>query len=114
MQGIAEWLASIGLEEYAQRFEENAIDLSVVRDLTEQDFKELGVSVGHRRKMLRAIMDSDSKEFAVAKPQTGGKPSPGGEAERRQVTIMFCDLVDSTTLSARLDPEDFRRGDPHL
>jgi class 3 adenylate cyclase/predicted ATPase len=109
MQGIAEWLASIGLEEYAQRFEENAIDLSVVRDLTEQDFKELGVSVGHRRKMLRAIMDSDSKEFAVAKPQTGGKPSPGGEAERRQVTIMFCDLVDSTTLSARLDPEDFRR-----
>jgi SAM (Sterile alpha motif) domain-containing protein len=54
MRGIAEWLASIGLEEYAQRFAENAIDLSVVRDLTEQDLKDLGVLLGHRRKMLRA------------------------------------------------------------
>jgi len=55
MTGIAEWLASIGLGEYAQRFSENAIDLSVVSDLTEQDLKDLGVLLGHRRKMLRAI-----------------------------------------------------------
>ena len=57
MTDIAEWLASIGLGEYAQRFAENAIDLSVVRDLTEQDLKELGVLLGHRRKMLRAIAE---------------------------------------------------------
>jgi SAM domain (Sterile alpha motif) len=54
MRAIAEWLASIGLEKYAQRFAENAIDFSVVSDLTEQDLKELGVPLGHRRKMLRA------------------------------------------------------------
>jgi hypothetical protein len=57
MNGIAEWLASLGMEEYAQRFAENAIDLSVVRDLTEQDLKDLGVLLGHRRKMLRAIAE---------------------------------------------------------
>jgi len=57
MTDIAEWLASIGLGEYAQRFADNAIDLSVVRDLTEQDLKELGVLLGHRRKMLRAIAE---------------------------------------------------------
>ncbi|TMJ49790.1 MAG: hypothetical protein E6G90_11770, partial [Alphaproteobacteria bacterium] len=57
MTGIAEWLASIGLSEYAERFRENAIDLSVVRDLTEQDLKDLGVLLGHRRKMLRAIVE---------------------------------------------------------
>src|SRR5258706_369411 len=55
MKGIAEWLASIGLSEYAQRFADNAIDLSVIRDLTEQDLKDLGVPLGHRRKILRAI-----------------------------------------------------------
>ena len=59
MTGIAEWLASIGLGEYAQRFGENAIDLSVIRDLTEQDLKDLGVLLGHRRKLLRAIAELD-------------------------------------------------------
>ena len=59
MHGIAEWLASIGLGEYAQRFAENAIDLSVLRDLTERDLKELGVLLGHRRKILRAIAELD-------------------------------------------------------
>ena len=57
MSSIGEWLASIGLAEYSQRFAENAIDLSVVRDLTEQDLKELGLPLGHRRKMLRAIAE---------------------------------------------------------
>src|SRR5262249_40027270 len=57
MKGIAEWLASIGLSEYAQRFADNAIDLSVIRDLTEQDLKDLGVALGHRRKILRAIAE---------------------------------------------------------
>ena len=65
MTGIAEWLASIGLGEYAQRFGENAIDLSVVRDLTEQDLKDLGVLLGHRRKMLRAIAELKGDVFPI-------------------------------------------------
>jgi class 3 adenylate cyclase len=107
MTGIAEWLASIGLEEYAQRFAENAIDLSVVRDLTEQDLKDLGVLLGHRRKMLRAI--AELKGAVLITPQTGAKLVPRDDAERRQLTVMFCDLVGSSALSARLDPEDLRR-----
>ncbi len=106
MTGIAEWLASIGLGEYAQRFGENAINLSVVRDLTEQDLKDLGVLLGHRRKILRAI--AELKGDVLLTPQTGAKPAPRDGAERRQLTVMFCDLVGSSALSARLDPEDLR------
>lgn len=106
MTGIAEWLASIGLGEYAQRFSENAIDLSVIRDVTEQDLKDLGVLLGHRRKLLRAITELDGDVPRV--PQTGSKPVPRDTAERRQLTVMFCDLVGSSALSARLDPEDLR------
>src|SRR5215475_7971231 len=107
MTGIAEWLASIGLGEYAQRFAENAIDLSVVRDLTEQDLKELGVLLGHRRKMLRAIAELDG--VAPAPTETATEPVPRDESERRHLTVMFCDLVGSTALSERLDPEDVWR-----
>ncbi|MGZ3294467.1 MAG: adenylate/guanylate cyclase domain-containing protein, partial [Xanthobacteraceae bacterium] len=106
MTGIAEWLASIGLGEYAQRFSENAIDLSVVRDLTEQDLKDLGVLLGHRRKMLRAI--AELKGDVLRTPEAGTKPAPRDGGERRQLTVMFCDLVGSSALSARLDPEDLR------
>jgi predicted ATPase/class 3 adenylate cyclase len=105
MTGIAEWLASIGLGEYAQRFAENAIDLSVVGDLTEQDLKDLGVLLGHRRKILRAIAERKSE---VLLSQTSAKSAPRDGAERRQLTVMFCDLVGSSALSARLDPEDLR------
>src|SRR5262249_11845473 len=70
MKGIAEWLASIGLSEYAQRFADNAIDLSVIRDLTEQDLKELGVLLGHRRKLLRAIAELDGVAPAPTKTAT--------------------------------------------
>jgi class 3 adenylate cyclase len=107
MTGVAEWLTSIGLAEYAQRFAENAIDLSIVRDLTEEDLKELGVLLGHRRKMLRAIAELNEAVLAPAKPVS--RPTPGDEAERRHLTVMFCDLVGSTALSARLDPEDIWR-----
>ena len=106
MTGIAEWLASIGLAEYGQRFNDNAIDLSVLRDLTEQDLKDLGVLLGHRRKMLRAI--EELKGDVLRTSQAGTKPVPRDGAERRQLTVMFCDLVGSTALSARLDPEDLR------
>ncbi len=85
MTGIAEWLASIGLGEYAQRFGENAIDLSVVRDLTEQDLKDLGVLLGHRRKMLRAI--SELKAGILVTPQARTRLLPRDAAERRQLTL---------------------------
>ncbi len=107
MTSIKEWLASNGLAEYAQRFAENAIDISVVRDLTEQDLRDLGVLLGHRRKMLRLI--AELKASPPAKVQNGPKPAVRDEAERRQLTVMFCDLVGSAALSARLDPEDLRR-----
>src|ERR1700730_15108194 len=106
MTGVAEWLASIGLGEYAQRFGDNAIDLSVLRDLTEQDLKDLGVLLGHRRKMLRAI--AELKGDVLRTSQAGTKPAPRDGAERRQLTVMFCDLVGSSALSVRLDPEDLR------
>jgi class 3 adenylate cyclase len=105
MKGIAEWLASIGLSEYAQRFADNAIDLSVIRDLTEQDLKDLGVLLGHRRKILRAIADLPA---APAPAEIATEAVPREEAERRQVTVMFADLVGSTALSTGMDPEDLR------
>jgi class 3 adenylate cyclase/predicted ATPase len=102
---IEEWLASLGMSEYTQRFAENDIDVSVLRHLTDQDLKELGVSLGHRRKMLAAII-----EPAVGAPpqQAASPPAPKAldGAERRQLTVMFCDLVGSTVLATKLDPED--------
>jgi len=106
MKGIAEWLASIGLSEYAQRFADTAIDLSVLRDLTEQDLKDLGVLLGHRRKILRAIAELDGLAPSPVEPATA--PPVRDEAERRHLTVMICDLVDSTALAVRLDPEDMR------
>jgi class 3 adenylate cyclase/tetratricopeptide (TPR) repeat protein len=106
MTAIVEWLASIGLSEYAERFVENAIDLSVLGDLTEQDLKDLGVLLGHRRKMLRAIGELKGEVLPAA--QIGAKPPLREGAERRLLTVMFCDLVGSSALSARLDPEDLR------
>ena len=101
MQQIAEWLEKRGLGQYAQRFAENDIDPSVLRDLTDHDLETIGVSLGHRRKMLRAIAELD---------EVGPRPAPAprAEAERRQLTVMFADLVGSTALSTRLDPEDLR------
>src|SRR5262249_35637324 len=100
MQQIADWLKKLGLSEYTQRFADNAVDLSVIRDLTEQDLKDMGVLLGHRRKILRAIAELDE----VAPSPT--EPMLRDEAERRHLTVMICDLVGSTALSARLDPED--------
>ena len=97
---ITEWMASLGLSEYAQRFTENDIDVFILRHLTDQDLKELGVSLGHRRKILAAIA-----ELAGAAPVTSQRAPPESkpreDAERRQVTVMFADLVGSTALSAR-------------
>src|SRR5215468_9519086 len=86
MKGVAEWLTSIGLSEYAQRFADNAIDLSVIRDLTEHDLKDLGVLLGHRRKFLRAIAELDG--IAPAPTKTATEPVFRGDAERRHLTVM--------------------------
>jgi class 3 adenylate cyclase/predicted ATPase len=102
VRNIAEWLDSLGLSEYKARFAENDIDLTVLPDLTDQDLRELGLSLGHRRKVLRAI--SDLSQQARATPPPAPLSYLGG-AERRQLTVMFCDLVNSTVLSVRLDPE---------
>jgi class 3 adenylate cyclase/tetratricopeptide (TPR) repeat protein len=99
MQQIADWLEKLGLGQYALRFAENGIDLSVLRELTDQDFDRLGVLLGHRRKMLRVIAEINQAELIV-------EPARRHDAERRHLTVMFCDLVGSTALSARLDPED--------
>jgi class 3 adenylate cyclase/predicted ATPase len=113
MQQIADWLEKLGLGQYAQRFAENDIDFDILSDLTDQDLEKIGVtSVGHRRKLLRAIANLKGVEkstpavaIAVAPP---ARPRAADTAERRQVTVMFSDLVGSTALSARMDPEDLR------
>jgi class 3 adenylate cyclase/predicted ATPase len=105
---IAEWLASLGMAEYTECFAKNRVDLSVLQDLTDQDLKDLGIVLGDRRKMLRAIGELGRAALATAGPRIATHPKPSDAAERRQLTIMFCDLVESTALSTRLDPEDLR------
>jgi class 3 adenylate cyclase len=110
MRDVGEWLGALGLSRYEAAFRENDVDADVAAGLTADDLRELGVaSIGHRRKLLDAI--------ASLKGEAHGAPSapaaradaaerPASEAERRQLTVMFVDLVGSTALSAQLDPED--------
>ena len=127
---IGGWLRGLGLQRYEQAFRENEIDLRVLPELTADDLKELGVAaIGHRRLLLKAIADLAAGAEAPSDltPHTApsGSPLPnpplpgldpgitgegraGAEAERRQLTVMFCDLVGSTPLSTRFDPEDLR------
>jgi class 3 adenylate cyclase len=110
MQQIADWLEKLGMSEYAQRFAENGIDFGVLPDLTDQDLKDIGVLLGHRRKLLRAIAELSGVEKGAPTlaPPAAAPVAPQDAAERRQVTVMFSDLVGSTALSARMDPEDLR------
>ncbi len=110
MQQITDWLKKLGMSEYAQRFAENDIDMAVLPDLTDQHLKDLGVSLGHRLKMLRAIRDLSNVSAAVTAPSAlvDIEPTRRDDAERRQLTVMFTDLVGSTALSTTLDPEDLR------
>ena len=113
MQQISDWLGKLGMSEYAQRFADNDIDIDVLNELTDQDFDRLGVSLGHRRRMLRAIRELSASPIAAATERQTSAPTapeqaPKDTAERRQVTVMFSDLVGSTALSARMDPEDLR------
>ena len=106
MQQIGDWLKQLGMSEYVQCFAENKIDVSVLRHLTDQDLKDIGVPLGHRRKMLAAI--GELAGAAPAAAVVAAEPKPQDAAERRQVTVMFSDLVGSTALSGRMDPEDLR------
>ena len=108
MQQIADWLKTLGMSEYAQRFAENDIDIAVLPHLTDQHLKDLGVSLGHRLKMLHAVAQLAGAAPATPQPAPVTEPKSQDTAERRQVTVMFSDLVGSTALSARMDPEDLR------
>jgi class 3 adenylate cyclase len=108
---LGDWLRSLGLEEYEAAFHKNHIDEAVLPNLTAEDLKELGVgSIGHRRKLLDAIaLLRGDGEAKAPPPEAPLVPKPSQDtAERRQVTVMFSDLVGSTALSARMDPEDLR------
>jgi class 3 adenylate cyclase len=117
---ISDWLQQLGMSEYAQRFTENGIDVSVLRHLTDQDLEKIGVLLGHRRKMLAAIAEradgvpavSQTTAATESKLATSAQPMATAAAEatgeRRHVTVMFCDLVDSTGFAARLDAEEWR------
>ena len=107
MQQIADWLEKLGMSEYAQCFAENRIDLTVLPELTDQHLKDLGIALGDRLKMLRAIRELSNAASPTPEPPPA-QPKPQDTAERRQVTVMFSDLVGSTALSARMDPEDLR------
>ena len=108
MRQIAEWLEKLGMSEYAQRFAENGIEVEALPHLTDQDLKDIGVLLGHRRVMLAAIGKLKGATPATPEPTARAEPKPQDTAERRQVTVMFSDLVGSTALSARMDPEDLR------
>src|SRR5215472_374655 len=108
---IGDWLRGLGLERYEQAFRENEIDLRVLPELTADDLKELGVAaIGHRRLLLKAIADlAAGAGRAAAEDVPAASPANAtAEAERRQLTVMFCDLVGSTPLSTRFDPEELR------
>ena len=118
MSPFTDWLQSIGLAHYAQVFFDNDIDLEVMPSLSEQDLEKLGVSMGHRKKLLKAIADLDSRTVNVLALATssGTQTDAAGESkvlaktsaepgERRQLTVLFCDMVGFTELASRLDPE---------
>src|SRR5271165_220381 len=108
---VAVWLRSLGLERYEALFRENDIDAEVLSDLTDGDLEKIGVSLGHRKRLLKAAAALAAGP-APAPPAAAAPVPPGGPAdaaERRQLTVMFSDLVGSTAVSARLDPEDMRQ-----
>src|SRR6266404_354990 len=108
---VAAWLQSLGLDRYEPLFRDNEIDWEVLPKLTSEDLKEIGVvAIGHRRKLLDAIAalgaPTPAADASGLHAETIATLVPKGDAERRQLTVMFCDLVGSTSLSAGLDPED--------
>jgi class 3 adenylate cyclase/tetratricopeptide (TPR) repeat protein len=111
---VAQWLNAIDLGQYEALFREHEIDAGVLADLVEADLEKIGVPLGHRKRLMRAIAAlcaGETPQSAAKRASAQLSPSPatsGAEAERRHLTVMFCDLVGSTTISARLDAEDWR------
>src|SRR5215472_15563871 len=100
---IGAWLRGLGLEEYQPAFRDDRIDAGILPKLTGEDLKEIGVAtVGDRRKLLEAIAALREVRAPVEQPREVPGPAPVALAERRQLTVLFCDLVGSTALSARL------------
>ena len=108
MPDVERWLGELGLRQYAQAFLDNGVDWQALHHLTEQDLRDLGVLLGHRQLLLAAIARLAGQQARAAPAPAGSVGPAGEEAERRQLTVMFCDLVGSTELSARLDVEDYR------
>jgi class 3 adenylate cyclase len=101
MSELREWLRRNNFEQYADAFEENDIDLDILPELSEHDLEQLGLSLGNRRRLLKAV----AGRGAEAAAPTQSHPPAAGDAERRQVTVLFCDMVGSTALANAIDPE---------
>lgn len=107
---VGSWLRDLGLGQYEQAFLDNAVDGDILAELTDADLSNLGIVLGHRKRILKAIAALASSPAPVAQEAPERRAlSSSDEAERRQLTVMFCDIVGSTAMSARLDPEDMRR-----
>lgn len=106
MGDLRKLLESLGLSQYGDLFERHDIDLAALVELGEDDLKELGVSLGHRVRLRKSIADLRAQGVPVAQPEA--RPAQPQEGERRQLTVMFCDLVGSSQLASRLDPEEMR------
>jgi class 3 adenylate cyclase len=104
---VGGWLKSLGLGQYEALFRASDIDADILPELIEVDLEKLGVSLGHRKRLLRAISGLAAADISAA-PSASTGVNAAAEAERRQLTVMFCDLVGSTPLSTRFDPEDLR------
>src|SRR5262249_50461180 len=107
MNDLTSWLEELGLGQYAAVFANHAIDISVLPDLTEADFEKMGVALGHRKRLLRALaarFGGSATPLASEPPFIGTLPHSG--AERRQLTVLFCDLVGSTAFATTVDPEE--------
>ena len=109
MSDLREWLRANNLEQYAAAFEANDIDLDILNELDDHDLEQLGLSLGNRRRLLKAIAARNTKPAPAssdqAPPPGASSATPESGSERRQVTVMFTDMVGSTALSAKLDPE---------
>src|SRR5271170_6387264 len=108
MNELREWLRRNKFEQYADAFEANDIGLDILPELSERDLEQLGVSLGNRRRLLKAIAEGGGNvaptKAVEAEPNTNA-PQTSADAERRQVTVLFCDMVGSTALSGAVDPE---------
>ena len=103
MSSIAEWLRELGLAQYVRVFEESSVDTDVLFDLTEVDLEKLGVPLGDRKRILKALA---AYQFRSAPRTSITAASPHSEAERRHLTVLLCDLVNSTGIAVELDPEE--------